>query len=176
MPYRRKGSKKWIVSYRVPGQKEPVKEYFDSKRQAEAREFEVKAVKKLNPEALAPQPSSELTFRQLAEAYHKGKQIAATTLAADLYTLDLYPYPVFGDKIVEDITHDDLTAMLKTAYKRGYSGTALRVWERVRAILRWGKRKKIITKDPGEDFVVEREKENRRPSHPRARKWKLFWT
>jgi len=166
MAYKRKGSSKWIVSYRVPGQKEPEKEYFNSKREAEAREFEIKAVKKINPGALAPQPSSGITFRELAEAYQHSRPLAATTLSADIYTCEAYPYPLFGNKIVEELTEDDMTAMVKVAVKRGHPGTALRVWERVRAIIRWGKRKKIITKNPVEDFTVEKEKSRHTPMPP----------
>lgn len=159
MAYQRGGKGKWIVSYRIPGRTQPEKEYFDSKREAEARELVVKSIKKINPAALAPEPVSGLTFRNLVDQYQTRRALAATTLAADIYTLEAWVFPVIGDKVVEKITEEDLSKIVEKASQKSSPGSGVRIWERVRAVLRWGKKYKLINKNPGADFFVEKDKQ-----------------
>jgi len=157
MAYQRKGSKKWIISYRIPGRSTPIQESFNSKKEALAREFEIKSIKEIAPSSLAPVPKSGFTLKELQKLYHKDKAMAVRSVANDIYALEKNVYPTIGNKIVEDILEEDIVSIVKSMHKNGTGRSAARVWERVRAMIRWGVKKKLILKDPLPNFTIEKE-------------------
>lgn len=141
----------------MPGRSGPITESFASKRAATARYHEIKAIKAISPKALTPPEHSGIAFEGLAERYYLEHDVADSTLASDLFRLRVVLDSI-GHIDVAGLT-EDIMADAIASWKRDRGNSdrgAYRKWEMVRAILRWGKRKKIIAENPLEGFRPER--------------------
>jgi integrase len=156
------GAKSWIFRYRDQDTKKLKKIGLGATHEVDLKAARDKAVelRKTVAKGIEPIPvpaapvqletrPTGRTFRACARAFIANKKDGWKSLKHQLQwsnTLDTYAYPVIGDKHVQDITDEDVEAVLRPIWKKKHE-TATRVQGRIENILDWAKVKKYRTGD-----------------------------
>ena len=145
----------WYCQYRIAGQNSPKKEYFgtgkDGKRQAEARDAEVRMLRKQRKEVVPLRDTAAIYLDQLSQAYlieakTRGKSERWRTELAHLLNHKILP--LLTSKPVNAITYPDIVDMADTLWSDRTISTRQRYLGYLRAIFRYGVEHGLTTTNP----------------------------